>query len=131
MNRKAKGTSAERELVHRFWKSGWAAVRTPASGAGSFPTPDIIAGTALRKVALECKATGEKSKYLSEADLLGLREFASRFGAEPWVAVRFDKSGWFFVALDGLQRTKSGFKVGLEEVRLMGLSFEEMIGDHS
>ncbi|MBW2967284.1 Holliday junction resolvase, partial [Candidatus Woesearchaeota archaeon] len=37
MNRKAKGLSAERELIHMFWKNGWSALRVAASGAIKYP----------------------------------------------------------------------------------------------
>ena len=48
---KARGSAAERELVHLFWDAGWAAFRSPASGAMQHDLPDVIAGHGSRKLA--------------------------------------------------------------------------------
>ena len=51
--RKARGSAAERELVHKFWDAGWAAFRAPASGSMDYEIPDVIAGNAQRKLELK------------------------------------------------------------------------------
>ena len=33
VSKKSKGISAERELIHKFWGTGWAAVRVAGRGA--------------------------------------------------------------------------------------------------
>ena len=43
MTKYEKGASFERELVHRFRNSGWAAVRAAGSGTIAVLVPDIIA----------------------------------------------------------------------------------------
>ena len=129
INRKAKGINAERALVKQFWECGWAALRTPASGASRFPSPDIIASNNARTLALECKTTAFGAKYLSKQDVSGLKQFCAAFGAEPWIGVRFDKQGWFFLSLEALKQTGKGYKMSIAEARLLSLSFEEMIAD--
>ena len=56
-NKKKKGTDAERDLIHIFWKNGWAAVRIAGSGSMKYPSPDILAGKNGTLYAIECKTT--------------------------------------------------------------------------
>ena len=80
MNQKAKGTNAERELVHRFWGKGWPCVRVAGSGCSRYPSPDLLAGNRERMVAIECKATKENSKYFPKEEIRLLRElFRNQF----------------------------------------------------
>ncbi|MBI4441605.1 Holliday junction resolvase, partial [Candidatus Woesearchaeota archaeon] len=95
-NKKQKGSTAERELIHLFWKQGWAAVRVAGSGSMKYPSPDIVASNALRRLAVECKAVGDDKKYLTQDEIEQLILFSQRFGAEAWLAVRFDNEDWYF-----------------------------------
>lgn len=52
MGLKQKGTIAERELIHLFWKNNIPAVRVAGSGSMRYPSPDILAGTPLKKFAI-------------------------------------------------------------------------------
>ena len=54
MNLKAIGTKAERELIKMFWKTNsWIAIRAAGSGCSRYPSPDILAGNILRKLAIQ------------------------------------------------------------------------------
>ncbi len=127
MNTKAKGSGAERELIHFFWANGWAAVRVAGSGSMKYPSPDVVASNSLRRIAVECKSSKSSSQYLPKEEINLLKEFASRFGAEPWIGVKFGKS-WAFMSLDDLGETGKSFAVSRELAAQKGLSFEEMIG---
>ena len=127
LDRKGKGTNAERELIHMFWANDWAAVRVAGSGSSRYPSPDIVASNNQRKLAVECKSTKELSKYLNKAAVEQLKTFALKFGAEPWLAVRFDKIKWFFLSLEDLKETEKGFAVSEQLARSRGLLFEELI----
>ena len=94
---KVKGTRVERELFHMFWNHDWGCVRTAGSGSTPLPAPDLLAGNGHRKLAIECKATGELRQYLTVKEVSELVEFSRKFGAEPWIAVRFDRKDWFFI----------------------------------
>ncbi len=128
MNRKQKGISAERELVHLFWKEGWAACRTPGSGSIKYPCPDVIAGNNLRKLAIECKSIKSGSYYFSLEDINQLRQFSRLFNAEPWVGVRFGSEGWFFLTVDDLVKTGKLFSFSLKDAKMRGLIFSELVG---
>ncbi|HLD06553.1 MAG TPA: Holliday junction resolvase Hjc [Candidatus Nanoarchaeia archaeon] len=123
-----KGANAERELIHLFWKGGWAATRVAGSGSSSYPSPDIVAGNAARKVAIECKAVKGKQKYLAKEQVAALVQFASRFGAEPWIGVRFNNEPWYFVAVDDLGDTGKHASVTRDLARKKGIILEELIG---
>ena len=53
MSRKSKGINAERSLIHKFWAHNWAAIRVAGSGSSKYPSPDVLAGNNLRKLAIE------------------------------------------------------------------------------
>jgi len=127
MSRKSKGINAERELVHKFWDKNWACVRVAGSGSQKYPSPDLLAGNNLRKIVIESKLTNDKAKYFSDDDIYQLKIFASMFGAEPWLAIKFSKD-WFFVSPEDLKETKGlNFSISIENARIRGLSFEQLI----
>jgi Holliday junction resolvase len=128
MNRKAKGTGGERELIHKFWESGWAAFRCAGSGAIKYPVPDLIAGNNLRKIAIEAKVVAGDNKYFSKKEVSDLQLFANRFGSEAWFAIKFDNRGWFFLSPDDLEETNKLFGVSFSLCERRGLSFNELIG---
>ena len=128
MNTKAKGSNAERELIHLFWSNGWGAVRAAGSGSTSYPCPDILAGKASRSLAIECKSSGELNRHLPKEQVEDLVAFAKLFGAEPWIGARFNDMKWAFFSPDDLKKTGAGFSVSVKMVRAKGLTFEQLIG---
>jgi Holliday junction resolvase len=128
MSRKSKGISYERELIHMFWKAGWAAVRVAGSGNTQYPSADIIAGTVGRKLVIECKSAKNNSIYIPKQDIAAFQEFAKLFGAEPWIAVRFNKTQWHFISMDNLQLTENCAVITTENIKYKGLLFEEVLG---
>ncbi len=128
MSLKSKGINAERELVHMFWAKDWACLRIAGSGSSRYPSPDILVGNKLRRLAVECKVTKEKSKYFDKESISSLRKFADVFGAEPWVAVKFKGYEWYFVSLEDLKDTGNGFSLNVDGAKSKGLLFEEMLG---
>lgn len=127
MSKKSRGTNAERELVHKFWGASWACFRAAGSGSTQFPSPDIIAGNKIRKLAIEVKLTTEEKKYFTSEEINGLQYFSDKFGAEPWVAVKFYRREWVFLTLEDLQSSGKNFVVTQELADRKGLNFEQMI----
>jgi holliday junction resolvase Hjr len=127
MGGKAKGSNAERELVHMLWKKGWAAIRVAGSGSSHYPSPDVLAGNNLRKLAIECKAVGAASRYISIEQIDNLAKFAALFGAEPWIGLRFDRNDWLFVGLEELEKTENNYTIKLETAKQKGLLLEELL----
>ena len=129
MSRKSKGINAERELIALFWETEkWAAHRIAGSGSSRFPSPDVLAGNGTRRLAIECKASKKPVKYLTKEEIQQLKIFAETFGAEPWIAVRFDK--WFFLNLEDLKETKKSYVIPLDIAQRKGLIFEELVFDN-
>ena len=127
MSRKSKGTNAERELVHLFQANGWSAVRIAGSGSSKYPSPDVLASNAIRRVAVECKTLGRDKKYFTEDDLGQLKEFSVKFGTESWIGMRFDNQPWYFLNLEDLEKTGKNWAISLELAQQKGLKFEELI----
>lgn len=118
-----RGASAERELIHRLEKEGFAVVRS----AGSKKV-DIVAGNGKVYLCIEVKSTREERLYLSEEDLDKVLSFSRRFGAKPLIAVKFVGREWRFFSPKALmERGKRGKNYRLDYGD-SGMSFEEAIG---
>jgi len=127
MNRKAKGTNGERELVRFFNEFGsWSAIRVAGSGSSKYPAPDVLAGNAQRRLAIECKVTKDKKKYFQNSEIEQLKTFSQRFGAESWIGVKFPQEQWYFLILEDLEDTGSCWAVSLELAKRRGLTKEEL-----
>ena len=126
---KQKGSRAERELLSMFWDTGiWGGFRTAGSGSTPLPSPDLLVGNGKRYLAIECKSLKTKAKYLEEQQIKELIEFSKRFGAEPWIGLRFNNVGWFFIQHEKLEKTKNGSLIAsLEILKNKGLSFNKLI----
>ena len=73
------------------------------------------------------KNTKEDKKYFSKEDIGQISEFSQKFGAEPWLAVKFNREGWFFLPPSEIGLTKGGFVFSLESAKTKGLSFTELL----
>ncbi len=127
-NPKAKGSKGERELVAFFNEQGWACCRIAGSGSSKYAAPDVLAGNAIRRVAIECKVTKDKKKYFSVAEIEQLRSFSQKFGAESWVGVKFGSLPWYFVMLEDLEPTGKNLAVSVELAQRRGMTKEELVG---
>src|SRR3989344_8900683 len=127
MNTKAKGTKGERELIHFFNNTGWCAIRSAGSGSSRFPSPDILAGNALRRVAIECKVTKDHKKYFPQEEVDQLQTFARKFGAESWIGIKFAGQPWYFVMPEDLEKTGTLWGLSLDLAQRRGLTKEELV----
>lgn len=128
MNTKAKGSKGERELVKLFNENGWVCIRAAGSGSSRYPSPDILAGNAIRRVAVECKVTAETKKYLFPDDIEQLQTFASKFGAEGWFGVKFPSEPWYFLMMEDIENTGKCWAISLDLAKRKGLKIEELLG---
>ena len=127
MSSKAKGSKAERELLHLFWSKGLGCIRSAGSGSMKYPGPDLIVSNKVRVLAIECKSTKKTKKYLDKYDVEQLKEFCDIFGAEPWFALRFARKDWLFLSLDDIEKTENGYVIDLEVAERKGLLIDELI----
>jgi holliday junction resolvase Hjr len=128
MNKKAKGSNAERDLIHKFNENSWVAIRSAGSGSQQYPSPDILAGNNLRRVAIECKATADLKKYLTKKEVDELVLFANKFGAEAWIGVKFDRMDWYFINIEDLGKSEKSYSIDIPTAKRKGLSFEQLLG---
>ena len=126
--RKSKGSNAERDLIHMFWKKGFAAMRAAGSGSTQHPSADIIAGNGKLYFAIEAKTSADKSKYLTKDEITQLDLFAQSFGARAIIAIKFDNEKWYFLKITDLKLTKKNYAVNLDLAKKKGLLFDELIG---
>lgn len=127
MSRKSKGINAERDLIHKFWAHNWAAIRVAGSGSMSYPAPDVLAGNNIRKLAIECKASKEKTRYIEKEQVENLKEFAKIFGAETWIAVKFNNMEWYFLTLEDIKDVGNNYVITEDIIKNKGLLFEELL----
>ena len=127
INRKNKGSNAERELVRMFWSVGWAAVRVAGSGLTKNPNPDVLAANKLRRVAIECKTTKQINKYFSNDAIQQIKDFSEKFGSEPWIGIKINTMQWYFISIEDLEKTEKGYKVDIPLLKRRGFLFEELI----
>lgn len=128
-NKKAKGTAAENELIHKFWETGdWVCIRVAGSGSTQFPSPDILASRGDKKLVMEVKVVNSDKKYFLGQEIRDLQYFAQKFGAEAWVGVKFKENQWFFTPTSELKETKSeNYVCSLIDMKRSGFNFEELI----
>jgi holliday junction resolvase Hjr len=129
MSAKSRGSNAERDLIHKFWEKGWAAMRAAGSGSTQYPSPDIMASNNVRKLAIECKLTTDERKYFTRQEVEELRYFAEKFGAEPWLAVKFFREEWRFFTTEDAAETPASFVVTLAQAKSRGITFEELVDE--
>ena len=127
MKRKAKGLNAERDLVKIFHSNGWAPLRVAGSGSSPIPLPDILAGNGERNLALECKTTRKNTIYISHEQIDQLLYFAYKFGAEPWLAIRFYRKPWIFYRVSEMTKTEKSYSASIEDP-IIGRTFFQLIG---
>ena len=127
MSHKSKGIAAERELIHLFWKTGkFAAVRVAGSGAIKYPVPDIFAASQTKKFAIECKSTKGDMQYIEKKAVQELIQFANITQTQPIIAVRFDRTGWYFLTPEGLRDTGQNYVIRKNEVSFRSQTFDEL-----
>lgn len=118
---KKRGIAAERELLHLFWKNGYAVARVAGSGSIPEPSCDLLAGNGKKKYAIECKTTRKERKYISEEQIKEFLKFSTRFGLEPILAVKFIRKGWFFLNPKKLDKTGKSYAISLKDAVKRGV----------
>ena len=123
---KAKGSAAERELLHMFYQAGWGAVRVAGSGSIPLEAPDIIAGSKKRSIAVEIKTCNNNRQYLKDQEIKDLLEFGRRFGCETWIGVKFSRRGWYFVPAHTLPSSGKHYVLSYQDAQERGRSFTRL-----
>jgi Holliday junction resolvase len=125
-----KGSTEERDLVHKLWERKFAAMRAPGSGgATKKPLPDVLAGNGKKYLAFEVKTTSKEKIYIDSTQVDGLCEFSEIFGAEPYLGVKFKHTKWLFLTPETIDRTRGdNYKIEKYLALEKGLELDEVIG---
>lgn len=110
-----------------FWANKWACIRVAGSGSMIYPSPDLLAGNNLRKIAIECKITKSEYQYFTKKEIEELIEFSRLFGAESFVSVKFQGLGWKFFTLEDLKETDKKYVCSRHLAEIRGLDFNDII----
>jgi Holliday junction resolvase len=115
-NARRRGFNAERELARILWENGFAVVRGPASGARArhIVYPDLVALYHGKIFVFEIKYRHATTIYITLEQVRKLLEFASRAGAEPYIAVKIPRRGWYIVSFKNAKETPKGIKIDEE-----------------
>ncbi|RLE44410.1 Holliday junction resolvase [Candidatus Woesearchaeota archaeon] len=117
---KKRGTNAERELIHMFWAKDWTACRVAGSGSMRYPAPDIIASKKGKILAIECKITKNKQKYIKKQEINALKEYSKKAGAKPLIAIKFPKQEWIFLEPESFKETETHYTIETENAKEKG-----------
>lgn len=125
-----KGTAEERDLVHKLWERGFAAMRAPASGgATKRPLPDIVAGNGDIYLAIEVKTTTKDRIYIDSEQIEELHTFSRIFGSKAYIGAKFKYVKWLFLEPDDLYKTKNNnYRVDKKHMLEKGLEIDEIAG---
>lgn len=80
----------------------------PPGSATERELPDILVGNGESFYAIEAKSSNGNPIYLDAEEVQGLIYFATNFGADPRIGIRFDHEDWAFFHLDDLYITDGG-----------------------
>jgi len=121
-----KGVRRERQLANSLDERDFAVMRAPASGSATDrDLPDVLAGNGTAFYAIECKASGGDPIYLGDDEIEGLGRFATAFGAQPLIGVRFDYCDWSFFSPTEIITENGAYRVKQERLEL-GLRIEDL-----
>ena len=123
-----KGSNEERDLVHKLWDKGFAAMRAPASGgATKKPLPDVLAGNNGIYLAIEVKTTTKDRIYINSSKIDALYEFSDIFGANPYLGIKFKHTKWLFLDPKKIERTRSNnYRIEKDLAIQNGLDLDEI-----
>jgi Holliday junction resolvase len=113
-----KGSKGENELGDLLSEEGYVWMRAPGSGTANRELPDVIVGKDGHIIVFEVKRWSHRDEdgdmrdyeYVTKKEVEDLIYFAENFGAEYYVAYRFDYHDWEFVKKDEMKETKKSFR---------------------
>jgi Holliday junction resolvase len=108
----SKGSRRENELGGMFGDRGFVWIRTAGSGSAQRELPDITAGKGGKFVVMEVKGWADQDyEYVSKREVEDLIYFAEEFGAEYYVAARFNRKNWQFLKKDEMKPTDKSYRI--------------------
>lgn len=122
-----KGARTERELLGRFYDSGYSVIRNAGSGVGGLG-PDIVVIKAKECIAIECKAWEKGSLALDPEQYMKLVEWERNTDFPTFVAWRMNGSGWFFIKLEEFTKAERNWNITRKKAVGINRRFEDVAG---
>ena len=112
---KGRGFRAERDLVRRLWRMGFAAIRGPASGARVRHSvyPDVVAIRNGLVLVFEVKYRRKPDTiYIPQRQVEKIVEFARRASGVPLIAVRIGElKEWKIIRVSELETYRDMYRI--------------------
>ena len=112
---RGRGFRAERELVRKLWKMGFAAIRGPASGAKVKKSvyPDVVAIRNGLVLVFEVKYRRKPDTiYIPQRQVEKIVEFARRASGIPLIAVRIGElKEWKVIQVSELETYRDMYRI--------------------
>jgi len=107
-----KGNKGENELGSLFGERGYTWMRQAGSGTADRCLPDICVGKDGHFIAIEVKRWASQDyNYVSKEEVEDLIYFAENFGAEYYIAARFNYGSWMFFKKEELHETEKSYRI--------------------
>lgn len=107
-----KGSKGENELGGIFADHGYAWMRQAGSGTADRELPDIAVGNGEHFIVMEVKRWGYQDyEYVTKREVEDLIYFADNFGAEYYIAARFNRKPWQFLKKEELHETEKSYRI--------------------
>lgn len=107
-----KGSKGENELGELFEDYGYVYFRQAGSGTADRELPDIGVGNGERFIVFEVKRWGYQDyEYVTKDEVNDLIFFAEQFGAEYYIAARFNRKPWQFLKKEEMHETDKSFRI--------------------
>ncbi len=128
MSKYRKGANAERELLHLFYKEGFAVLRVAGSGASSLPCPDCLALSKGKKFAFECKYWKGNHLSIPKRQMESLLQWSEQSGIPVYIAWRMPREGWLFIKPESFRQSDKAYIISVKEAKRFGKSFNVLLG---
>lgn len=107
-----KGSKGENELGGLFDDRGYLWMRQAGSGTADRELPDIAVGNGCHFIVMEVKRWGYQDyEYIGKDEVEDLIYFANNFGAEYYVAARFNRKDWGFYKKEEMHETENSYRI--------------------
>ncbi len=122
----AKGSRAERELIHFFTANGFEVIRAAGSGVNSL-SPDLLAFRKGRQYAVECKAWDSGSLSFEKEKVAQMKKWEEVTGITYLIGWRVSREGWYLFPVHMLEEQNKTFTITLSKAKLAGRKPEELV----
>jgi Holliday junction resolvase len=123
-----KGANAERELLQRLHKQGFAIVRAAGSGTTPLPSPDLVALKGEKRFGFECKAWNSKYLHLDHKQMEELMEWGRIAGTEMLIAWKVPLKGWLFLSPQDFNKASKNYIISRKNAFKKAQKLEVILG---